>query len=241
MFVVGVVVGRGWRRSLLETVTVAVAAVVVLVPWTIRNAAELHGFVPVSTGIGETLCVGHQPAATGGYVFDTEYCVGPYDSAHITEPHLEVERNRYTTRQAVKYAFGHPVDEVRLFFRRGWYLLHQDHDGIDATNVGAVDQGFVPSRARDALALLADLYYFAVVVLAAMSVTRFAGRSPARGGRFLLLLTAAGLLAIPLELYGLPRYKVPLAPFLALGAAATLVRFLPPRVSARPRAAVAAP
>ena len=41
--------------------------VVVVVPWTIRNAVELHAFVPLSTGVGPTMCPSRNPEATGGF------------------------------------------------------------------------------------------------------------------------------------------------------------------------------
>ncbi|MCU1429434.1 MAG: hypothetical protein JWL83_3434, partial [Actinomycetia bacterium] len=65
-----------------------------------------------------------------------------------------------------------------------------------------------------------DAFFFVVAALSLFALPRFARRAPA--ARLFVLLTGVGLLLVPLELYGLSRFKVPLAPFLALGAAATL-------------------
>ena len=41
-------VSVGWRRGIPLTLLAAALAVLVVAPWTIRNAVVLHGFVPVS-------------------------------------------------------------------------------------------------------------------------------------------------------------------------------------------------
>jgi hypothetical protein len=47
-----------WRRSLLHAAVFFGAALVVIAPWTIRNAAALDRFVPISTGGGQVLFAG---------------------------------------------------------------------------------------------------------------------------------------------------------------------------------------
>jgi 4-amino-4-deoxy-L-arabinose transferase-like glycosyltransferase len=242
----GLVAGRGWRRTLRDTAVVTVSAIAVLVPWTIRNAVELHGFVPVATNLGETLCIGHQPQANGELVGDTAYCVGPYAAERITTPHLEIARNRYATRQALKYALRHPVDETRLLFWRGYFTAQNDHDGLDAVESGGRTPAFafIPKRPRAVLVTAGDAYFFVASVLALFAIPAFVRRGPGRGGRVLWFATGVGLLLVPLELYGLPRFKVPLAPFLALAAALTIVRLTTrsrDAASAPPRTAPASP
>jgi 4-amino-4-deoxy-L-arabinose transferase-like glycosyltransferase len=41
-------VSRGWRSGLGHTVLAAVVAILVVVPWTVRNAIVMHGFIPIS-------------------------------------------------------------------------------------------------------------------------------------------------------------------------------------------------
>jgi 4-amino-4-deoxy-L-arabinose transferase-like glycosyltransferase len=48
----------GWRRALLSAAIVAAGIVVVVAPWTVRNAVTLHRFVSVSTGGGQVLYAG---------------------------------------------------------------------------------------------------------------------------------------------------------------------------------------
>lgn len=48
----------GWREALLRAALLLAGMVVVIAPWTIRNAAALHRFVPISTGGGQVLYAG---------------------------------------------------------------------------------------------------------------------------------------------------------------------------------------
>jgi hypothetical protein len=49
---------RDWRQSLLRAAVFVGAFVVILAPWTIRNAVALDRFVPISTGGGQVLYAG---------------------------------------------------------------------------------------------------------------------------------------------------------------------------------------
>ena len=49
---------RDWRRALASAAVLLAAALVVVVPWTVRNAEALGRFVPISTGGGQVLFAG---------------------------------------------------------------------------------------------------------------------------------------------------------------------------------------
>lgn len=51
-------IGAGWRQSLVQAAVMLVGVVLVVAPWTIRNAIALDRFVPVSTGGGQVLFAG---------------------------------------------------------------------------------------------------------------------------------------------------------------------------------------
>src|SRR5207244_11488856 len=91
-----------------------------------------------------------------------------------------------------------------------------DHDGVGEVASGL--GGAVRPWARVQLSWLADVYYWAVAVLALVAVPQF--WRTARG--LFVLLVAASPAALPLFLYGLIRFYVSLLPFLALGAAVTV-------------------
>jgi hypothetical protein len=49
---------RDWRRSLAAGAVVLAGLVLLVAPWTVRNAVALHRFVPLSTGGGQVLFAG---------------------------------------------------------------------------------------------------------------------------------------------------------------------------------------
>jgi len=77
--------GGGWRRALVAAAIVALGIVVVVAPWTARNAFALHRFVSVSTGGGQVLYSGTylpsdgNPEAVGaGVVAEHPDLFGPH-------------------------------------------------------------------------------------------------------------------------------------------------------------------
>src|SRR4051794_19830231 len=48
----------GWKRSLSSAALMLIAALLVIAPWTVRNAVALDRFVPISTGGGQVLFAG---------------------------------------------------------------------------------------------------------------------------------------------------------------------------------------
>jgi hypothetical protein len=58
---------RGWRPGLVDTAVFAVALLLPIAPWTVRNAVELDRLVPISTGGGKALYVGTYLPADGEY------------------------------------------------------------------------------------------------------------------------------------------------------------------------------
>jgi 4-amino-4-deoxy-L-arabinose transferase-like glycosyltransferase len=214
--VVWLVVGAGWRRSLMQAVWVTLAAAVVVSPWVIRNAVRLDSPV-FSTGSGDAFCVGHHPGASGQYELAIADCLQPYD--HYPFPEREVKRNAGNTREAVDFVLHHPGEEASLWFWRGYYAYRDDHEAISSR---AVRNSFLDSRWRGVLRTVADGFYFGVLALGLIGLPVFASRRRPRA--LFVLLCMGSLAALPFLLFGDPRYKVPLLPFLAVSAAVTLSR-----------------
>lgn len=63
-----VLVGRiGLWGVILTGLRGAIVAVMVLLPWWVRNALVFHAFVPLTTASGASLWIGNNPAATGNW------------------------------------------------------------------------------------------------------------------------------------------------------------------------------
>jgi len=62
-----VVRGDGLRRAAGSTLVLGLAALVPIVPWSIRNCAALHAFVPLTTNAGGNFYNSWAPGGTGGF------------------------------------------------------------------------------------------------------------------------------------------------------------------------------
>src|SRR6185503_11252668 len=173
-----------------------------------------------STGYGAALCQSRHAGATGG--FDLAYVSTACrpSLAGVPRDRWEVVTNRYARDRAVDFVIHHPAQETRLWFSRGRRAFSEDHDGLGAVSV----DGFLRERPLEALRRTADWYWFGIVALAAVGLSRFV-----RGGeprRLVLLLATGSLAATPIILFGDPRYKVPATPLLTLIAAVGLVSMI---------------
>lgn len=101
----------------------AVTLVMVLAPWTLRNAIELGHFVPLRSNVGLELAIGNHPAATtdadGQDVFLTRmHSVHPLQSASahqlLTRLGGEVEYSRFRGAEAQRWIVENPVAFAKL-------------------------------------------------------------------------------------------------------------------------------
>lgn len=218
-------IGVGWRRALLVTALPVAVLVVAFTPWTIRNAVQLDAFVPSSTNMGDTLCIDRNDDATGGFRWaDHDGCV---DSDLP-----EVERNAGNTDKAIEFVVENPGRELLQIVRRARRTFIEDHDGISA--VETMGSGPIFSDgARTFYERAGDWYFFTVLAAAVVGLPWLVRRSP-RPERRLVLTLVVALLVTPLLLWGNPRFHIPLAPFLALSAAALLTARSPASPASSP-------
>lgn len=204
--------GVGIGRALGQVAVIAGLAVLVIVPWTIRNAIVLDSFVFVSTNTGDNLCIGHHEDATGAFNL-SDRCFSDVDGLG------EVERDERLTRRAVDYAAGHPVDELRLTWWRFFYQYRGDADAVRAVQSYGEDP-WLTDREADVLESISDGYYFAVLGLALVGIPSLWSRRDPR--RLVYFAFVAGVFVAPLLFFGDERFKVPVMLLLAIPAALTL-------------------
>lgn len=209
---------RAWP-ALWATALLAVPVVLILAPWVARNQREM-GTTALSTNMGETFCMDHRVGALGYFTFPAECFEGFED---VPEADIERVRNDEDLRRGLRFIREHPTTELRLIFTRARYMVDGDHDGL----LGVESNGatpFLPEALRDGLRWVADSWYRVMLLLALAGLPAFVRRAtPRPRDRVLVLLTAAVLIAIPLELYGYTRFHIPAIPFQAIAAALTLV------------------
>ena len=115
----GIVQFRKTPRLILRTCLIPFMAMLMLLPWTIRNYRVLHAFVPIETGGGDVLLgsynrvIANDPLYYGYWVFPTSEL--PEYTQQITAPNDEVKRDGVEMRLAKQWILDHP--------EKWWYLL----------------------------------------------------------------------------------------------------------------------
>jgi hypothetical protein len=110
---------RRTPRLILRGLAISLVALVMLVPWTIRNYCIFHSFVPFQTEGGDTLLgsynrvVAYDPYYYGYWVYPTSEL--PEYREQITSPNNEVIRDHVETKLALQWVRNHP--------EKWWYLV----------------------------------------------------------------------------------------------------------------------
>ncbi len=219
----------GRRRSLAAGGVVLATALLTIAPWTVRNAITMDSFIPISSNLGDDLCIGHNDGARGHFAF-YEDCI-PADK--IRGGPQEVERSREGTRVALEHIWSHPRREAWLLVQKARVTYNGDSGAIAAAEAYG-NARFLPSGLRATLTTVADVYFFLVVALGLIGAPLLASRRDARST--MLLLSLAAMALIPLAFFGDMRFHVPASPLFAIAAAVALTRLLP-RLRSRARAA----
>jgi len=106
-------------RIILRGLAISFVALLMLVPWTIRNYRVFHAFVPFQTEGGDTLLgsynriVAFNPDYYGYWVYPVSEL--PEYRDQITAPNNEVIRDHVETRLALEWTRNHP--------EKWWYLV----------------------------------------------------------------------------------------------------------------------
>jgi len=110
---------RGTPRLVVRGLAISLVALVMLVPWTIRNYEVFHSFIPFQTGGGDVLLgsynkvVASDPLYYGYYLWPTSELLNYREQ--IIAPNNEVIRDHVETRLAIEWARNHP--------EKWWYLV----------------------------------------------------------------------------------------------------------------------
>lgn len=222
--VIVLIVCRWERREVLKiTAAFSLALLIVLTPWTIRNAIRLDSFVPLTTNTGDNLCIGFNPDANGGFLYN-EYCIT--DAMYLDGTAAEVEQNRDKTAKALQWAVQNASTLPRLSVTKMWITMENDVDALWGLQSFGHDV-FIADRTFWAMKLGANTYYRIVLGLAIAGtiftlsrIRRTRARPPMFG--IVLALIPAGLV-VPVLSFGDPRFKAPLIPSIAILAAVAVV------------------
>ncbi len=203
------------RKALRAPLILLAAALITLVPWTIRNQHVLHAFVPLTTESGYALAGTYSPAAQNSPANPAFWLPPRAAVARVLQraPHdNEAQISSALNTVALDYVKAHPVSLLKT---AGWSTLRLFNlVGPGFERRLALYESF-PRGLTDA-----SVYAFWGLALLAIvgAFTRAArGRPPA------FWWCPAALLLSTVLLFGTTRYRVPADPFFVMLAALGLL------------------
>lgn len=114
---------RAWRAL----VPAALGTILVLTPWTVRNARVFHAFIPFSTGGGEVFAMGTSTATDGRWsmslwVRERRAILAP-EQARLGRPLTIPEADRALYRAGIRRWQEDPRTQAGLWLKRLWRTL----------------------------------------------------------------------------------------------------------------------
>jgi len=208
--------GLRWARALAVPALALGVAILTVAPWTIRNAVEMHAFIPVSDEDGDLLSGTYNDTSRHDHTFPAAH--RPYTlvaaNQDLVHSHLrEAELFRRLRSRALRYAGDHPgyIATVAYWNTRRLFEL----GGGPAW--GRTSYAYVGIGRRPAKLAVGSFYPVALLALygIVLAIRRRAG--------YAFLWTAPVLLFISVVLIGGDlRYRLPLDVFFVLWAALAL-------------------
>lgn len=213
-----------WRSFAREAGVFVLAAGLVVLPWTVRNAVSMHSFIPVSTALGHTLLAGHQPNPYSVASLFPEAKIQE-EYSYLPYPEREIKVESVATHQALSFIVHHPLEEAYYPLLKFKHMFQNDDDAVPWVNSWAPAPDTRPkllsAQAEDNFSALANGYYVALMLVAVAGLPFWFSLKDRR--RFLLVLFAAAWVAIHLALWPSGRYHVALTPIFSLWAALTVI------------------
>jgi 4-amino-4-deoxy-L-arabinose transferase-like glycosyltransferase len=202
---------RWSARALAAPALLAATALLTIAPWTIRNAIELHRFIPVSDESGITLVGTYNPTSAAfkpvpykwrlfwGIPEDAKLV---HDVGHYSEPEL----GDRLQSQALHYIADHPLAPLEVAYHNTLRMF--ELEGTFAWKASAAAQSIEAGVAH-----LGVISFWLLCVLAALGAcTRLARRAP----WWLWAVPVLFALSVVLVHVETPRFREPIDPFLIL-------------------------
>jgi 4-amino-4-deoxy-L-arabinose transferase-like glycosyltransferase len=205
---------RPGRRALLAPAALVCAFALTIAPWTVRNAVELHAFVPVSTELGQTLAGTYNATAPANRFLWRGPHKLPRADRVAAARRDEAARSAALTRLALRYIRAHPlaVPEAMVWNTVRMLELQRHSRDILGSDVG--------SRRLATISVVGFAVLLGLALLGAC--TRAARRAPVFLWLTPLLLW---LSAVPFAV-NFSRFRSPIDPFLVLAAACVVTPLL---------------
>ena len=102
--------GPAVRTVLWRGAVAGLATVAVLLPWAVRSTLVMDAPVALSLNLGDNLCLGHNPGASGGFGDLAEHC---YTAEGLRRPESETRRQSENIDRALRYVRDEPATTLR--------------------------------------------------------------------------------------------------------------------------------
>jgi 4-amino-4-deoxy-L-arabinose transferase-like glycosyltransferase len=202
-------------RALAVPAALVVAAVAVVMPWTIRNVVVMDAFLPVSDATGYVWGGVYNEVSDGNARFPAAFvpptAVPEYRALFADRTLDEDELAGELQARAREYASDHPTYAAKVVF---WNTVRMfDLEGFDFARVAGNSLGY-SDRVSDTAVI--GWYLVAPLALLGLALTRL------RGTPWALWLVPVLFWATTVIALGTFRYRAPIEPFVVLLAAAAV-------------------
>jgi hypothetical protein len=208
-------------RRMATAAAILLAAVAVVLPWTLRNAAAYGSFLLIDATAGTNLYLGNSQAAPVTWDWGAPARSRVRGARERCSEGDFIQRDRCEQRRAAAWIAGHPVAFAGRAVTKWADLLNPTSFLVRQVRAGRYQE--IPmsrvSRGAAALATLAAAVpWMALAVLAAFGLSL----SPPAAPRRLVLLLIVALMILHALTFGMSRFRLPAVPLLAAYAGVAL-------------------
>jgi hypothetical protein len=206
--------GHGRRtRALVCAALVPLVAILVVLPWSLRNLATFGTFFLVSTNGGMTLLTGNNPSANGDYTPNDPLVAQARFSVAD-----QVEADRRAKALALQWIRDNPVAAIALAPKKVWRLWSRDGEAEWSYQAGAASYETYRMMFRS-VRVLNQLFYAGLLLASVAGVCRLARRGPYRPAPWFGVVVALYITGIAVLFSGQSRFHFSAMPFLMIYAA----------------------
>jgi hypothetical protein len=211
-------------RRLAPAAAILLAAVAMVLPWTLRNAAVYGRLLLIDATSGTNLYLGNSQAPPVTWDWGAPERSRARGARERCDEGDFIQRDRCERRRALEWIASHPAAFAGRAVTKWADLVNPTSFLVRQVRAGRYQQIPMSSVGRPAAAaatLAAALPWMAVAVLAAFGLSL----SPPAAPRRLVLLLIVLLMIVHALTFGMSRFRLPAIPFLAAYAGVALASF----------------
>lgn len=150
------------RQAAVPIAALTLGAVIVVVPWVVRNEVQMGEPIIGTTGAGRVAYQGHNPETNGGESFITYFKLEEPYRGTLDRTEIEVRANSDGMRLARTYAWDHKLRELQLVGKRMYLLFRNDEAGVQWIQV---NKPLFLTASAEKLSRLSDFSFFGLIAV----------------------------------------------------------------------------